>query len=126
MRTQAQPARPSDWPFTPLIENIASPPRWFTGNDGQVHLVYELLLTNALTVSDAVSMVTMLDADPGATPGYGSSKELSGPDYSLLPLSAIGPTASHWPANNRSCPRPRSTRPSSRRANTPASPSATE
>ena len=34
--------------FTPVTEAVASPPRWFPGDDGQVHLQYELLLTNSV------------------------------------------------------------------------------
>lgn len=60
-------AQSADWQFTPLIENVVSPPRWFIGTDGQVHLVYELVLTNALTVPATVSTVSVLDVDSGAT-----------------------------------------------------------
>ena len=67
MHAQAQPAPPANWQFTPLIETVVSPPRWFTGTDGKVHLVYELLLTNALTVPATVSTVAVLNAKSGAT-----------------------------------------------------------
>lgn len=40
-------------------------PRWFTGSDGKARLVYELLLTNAMTVPATVSMVEVLDAESG-------------------------------------------------------------
>ena len=66
MHAQAQPAAPAGWNFTPLIESVISPPHWFTGTDGKVHLVYELLLTNALTVPATVSSVAVLNADTGA------------------------------------------------------------
>jgi hypothetical protein len=56
---------PTDWQFTPLTETVVAPPRWFIGTDGQVHLVYELLLTNALAVAATVNMVTVLDASSG-------------------------------------------------------------
>ena len=67
VHAQAQPAAPAGWNFTPLIESVISPPHWFTGTDGRVHLVYELLLTNALTVPATVSAVAVLNADSGAT-----------------------------------------------------------
>ena len=39
-----------DVQFTPVTQAVASPPRWFQGDDGQVHLQYELLLTNAVSL----------------------------------------------------------------------------
>jgi hypothetical protein len=45
--TQVQPV--SGGQITPLLESTLSTPRWFTGTDGQAHLVYELMLTNVLT-----------------------------------------------------------------------------
>ena len=63
----AQPAPPGDWQFTPLVESVLSPPSWFTGSDGKVHLVYELLLTNGLPVPATVSTIAVLDATTGAT-----------------------------------------------------------
>src|SRR5262245_46187166 len=65
--TRGQPAPPAEWQFTPLVDTILSPPRWFTGSDGQVHLVYELLLTNALTEPATVSAVAVINAESGAT-----------------------------------------------------------
>ena len=53
--------------MTPLLDSVLSPPHWFTGSDGQVHLVYELLLTNAIPAPMTVSAVEVLDADSGAT-----------------------------------------------------------
>src|SRR5664279_2400716 len=67
VHAQVPPAGPEGWHFTPLIENVISPPHWFTGADGKVHLVYELLLTNALAVPVTVSNVEVLNADSGAT-----------------------------------------------------------
>ena len=31
---QVQPAPPVNWQFTPLIENVLAPPRWFVGTSG--------------------------------------------------------------------------------------------
>lgn len=52
--------------YTPVIQAVHSTPRWFTGSDGQVHLVYELLLTNAFPVPVTVSAVEVLDGETGA------------------------------------------------------------
>ena len=65
---QAPAARavlPGDWQFTPLLEDVHSPPRWFVGTDARVHLVYEVALTNVLAVPVTVSAFTVLDADSG-------------------------------------------------------------
>src|SRR5215217_6037414 len=53
--------------LTPLLDSVLAPPHWFTGTDGQVHLVYELLVTNAIPVPVTLSAVEVLDADSGAT-----------------------------------------------------------
>jgi hypothetical protein len=52
--------------YTPLIQTVPTPPRWFPGSDGQVHLTYELLLTNGFPVPVTVSAVEVLDAASGA------------------------------------------------------------
>jgi peptidase M23-like protein len=51
--------------FTPAVMRVMSTPRWFTGSDGRVHLVYELELTNALNVPTTVTAVTVRDAANG-------------------------------------------------------------
>ncbi len=67
VRAEATPMPSANsWQFTPLLGSTLSPPEWFTGSDGQVHLVYELLLTNALPVPVTVSGVEVLDASTGA------------------------------------------------------------
>src|SRR5215213_7018393 len=53
--------------LTPLLDSVLAPPHWLTGTDGQVHLVYELLVTNAIPVPVTLSAVEVLDADSGAT-----------------------------------------------------------
>ena len=55
----------TDEQYTALIQSVPSPPRWFKGTDGRVHLVYELLLTNAFPVPVTVTSVEILDADQG-------------------------------------------------------------
>src|SRR5688500_5841890 len=56
-----------DTQFTPLLDSALSPPRWCTGTDGQVHLVYELVLTNAIPAPITRSTVEVRDAESGAT-----------------------------------------------------------
>ncbi|MEO8506877.1 MAG: M23 family peptidase, partial [Betaproteobacteria bacterium] len=82
VHAQAQPAGPEGWHFTPLIASVISTPHWFTGTDGKVHLVYELLLANALAVPVTVMAVEVLDAVSGAT-----QVRLTGP--SLLSAMSI-------------------------------------
>lgn len=36
--------------YTPVVMSVHSTPHWFTGADGRVHLVYELMLTNGFPV----------------------------------------------------------------------------
>jgi len=43
-----------------VIESVLSPPRWFEGDDGRVHLAYELLLTNVSSVSVQVASLEVL------------------------------------------------------------------
>jgi hypothetical protein len=47
--------------FTPVLQSVPSPPRWFEGDDGRVHLEYELLLTNASPVIVKVASLEVLD-----------------------------------------------------------------
>ncbi len=49
--------------YTPVVASVFAPPKWFTGTDGQVHLVYELVLTNAFPVPATVTSVEVLDGD---------------------------------------------------------------
>ena len=53
--------------ITPLLDSTLSTPRWFTGTDGQAHLAYELLLTNAVPAPVVLNTVEVDDADTGAT-----------------------------------------------------------
>ncbi len=65
---QSSPLTASDsGRITPLLDSVLSPPSWFTGSDGRVHLVYELMLTNPLPAPVTVDMVEVLDADSGAS-----------------------------------------------------------
>lgn len=83
-RAQLTTPAPAVWKFAPLLEAVHAPPRWFEGSDGNVHLVYELLLTNAMTVPATISMVEVLDATSGAT-----LMRLS--DQSLLAVMSLPP-----------------------------------
>jgi Peptidase family M23 len=52
---QAAEARPSavdagGSQLTPVVQSVPSPPRWFRGDDGAVHIQYELVLLNTLPV----------------------------------------------------------------------------
>jgi len=42
---QATPTAGAAEQYTPVLESVPSPPRWFEGSDGRVHLVYELFLS---------------------------------------------------------------------------------
>ena len=53
--------------LTPLLDSTLSVPRWFSGTDGKAHLVYELLLTNAIPAPVTLSALEVRDADTGAT-----------------------------------------------------------
>src|SRR5258705_8804829 len=62
-----QPQSVGGGQLTPLLDSTLSVPRWFTGTDGKAHLVYELLLTNAIPVPVTLSALEVRDADSGAT-----------------------------------------------------------
>lgn len=61
----ATPVATSGDQFTPLIPGIETAPQWFRGSDGQVHLVYELFVTNAINVPVSLTALQTLDADTG-------------------------------------------------------------
>jgi hypothetical protein len=58
---------PTNSQLTPLLDNTLSTPRWFTGTDGSGHLVYELMLTNAVPTPVTLNTVEVHDAASGAT-----------------------------------------------------------
>src|SRR4051794_2994824 len=64
---QATPTPSTGEQYTPLLQSVHSPPRWFSGADGKVHLVYELLLTNAFPVPVTVTSVDVLNAENEST-----------------------------------------------------------
>ena len=84
-----------------------APPRWFFGTDGRFHLVYELLLANAMTLPATVSAVTVLDADSGVTLAHLAVPSLlehmslvMTPDTPsvTLPVAAMGARSNSWAA----------------------------
>lgn len=52
--------------LTPLLDSTLSTPHWFSGTDGKAHLVYELLLTNAIPAPVTLNALEVRDADSGA------------------------------------------------------------
>lgn len=66
-RAPATPAAEPGNLLTPVLASVPTPPRWFTGSDGQVHLVYELLLTNPTGVAVTVTAVEVIDPATGAS-----------------------------------------------------------
>jgi hypothetical protein len=44
---QATPVPQAEMQYTPLLASVPTPPRGFHGSDDQIHLVYELMFTNA-------------------------------------------------------------------------------
>ena len=63
VHAQATPVPAAGPQYTPLLPSVPAPPRWFNGADDQIHLVYELLLTNAFPVPVEVTTVEVLEAD---------------------------------------------------------------
>ena len=64
--------------LTPVLPSVFSVPRWFLGDDGKVHLVYELFLTNALRVPATVTQLDVLDGSTGRVITSLSGGDLSG------------------------------------------------
>ena len=65
--TEVRPTQPSGASqLTPLLDSTLSTPHWFSGTDGKAHLVYELLLTNAIPAPVTLNALEVRDADSGA------------------------------------------------------------
>lgn len=88
-----------DAQLTPLLDHVLSPPRWFTGSNGQVHLVYELVLTNAVPMPVTVTEIEVRDVASGTTLARLTGESLaaamslaSSPDAPdvLLPPATVG------------------------------------
>ncbi len=85
--------------YTPVVQSVPSPPRWFPGADGQVHLVYELQLTNGFPVPVTVTSVEVLGGNPGRPLAQLGGAELTaamsllatgGAPTTTLPPSGVG------------------------------------
>jgi murein DD-endopeptidase MepM/ murein hydrolase activator NlpD len=59
---QATPMPQTGMQYTPFLVSVPTPPRWFRGADDQIHLVYELMLTNAFPVSVDLTALEVLNA----------------------------------------------------------------
>jgi murein DD-endopeptidase MepM/ murein hydrolase activator NlpD len=82
-------ARASALQFTPVVQRVMSPPRWFEGADGRIHMKYELELTNAATVGLDIAAVEVRN-------GAGRPIETLSGDRLRAAMSALGslePTA---------------------------------
>jgi hypothetical protein len=89
----------SDDQYTPIIQSVHATPRWFLGADERVHLVYELLLTNALALPATVTSVEVLDGAGGRVIATLAGADLSaamslltgpGEPATMLPPSTVG------------------------------------
>jgi hypothetical protein len=52
--SRAEPSSPvarAETILTPVTQSVPFPPRWYQGDDGRVHLQYELILTNTVPLS---------------------------------------------------------------------------
>jgi hypothetical protein len=91
-RSQGTPVPAAQFQFTPLLPSVLSPPRWFHGADEQIHLVYELLLTNAFPVPVEVTTVEVLDAGTGRSLATLTGETLA-TAMSLLPAPSTAATS---------------------------------
>ena len=91
-RAIAVPAAPferagADQTYTPVIQDVLSPPRWFRGVDGRVYIEYDLRLINGFPVP---ATITSIEVRRGRG---GKLAELTGDDLATA-ISPIGsPTA---------------------------------
>ncbi len=90
-------ASPAAEQFTPAVMRVMSQPRWFTGTDALVHLVYELELTNGFPVPVTVTGVQARDAVSGTV-----LQSLSGDglDAALSPLAGPATKKTELPASS--------------------------
>ncbi len=83
--------------YTPAILKVMSPPSWFRGADGRVHLTYELEVTNGFPVAVTVTDVEVLDLRSGESVASLSGDRLTA-SMSLL-TSGTQPTTVLDPSN---------------------------
>jgi hypothetical protein len=79
--------RPGVDRFTPLVQRVQSPPRWFRGTDGLIHIAYDLMLTNGLAVPATLESVTVRRAGRGG----GTLERLSGAELEAA-MSLVAPS----------------------------------
>lgn len=63
--------------YTPVVASVFSTPRWFTGSDGQAHLVYELSVLNAFPVDVTLAELAVLDGGSRAPVATFSGADLA-------------------------------------------------
>jgi pimeloyl-ACP methyl ester carboxylesterase len=49
--------------LTPVLQSVLSPPRWYPGDDGRVHVQYELMLTNTLALPVDITTLEVSDGN---------------------------------------------------------------
>lgn len=76
--------------YTPVVMSVPTVPGWFTGSDGQVHLVYEVTLFNAFPIDVTLERLEVLDGSEVIATLDG--EELSSA-WSLQPLGVPRPDA---------------------------------
>ena len=47
--------------LTPVVQSVLAPPRWYRGDDGRLHVQYELQLTNTIPLDVDVTDIGVLD-----------------------------------------------------------------
>lgn len=95
-RVATAPERAVEQTYTPVIQRVLAPPRWYRGIDNRVHIEYELQLVNGFPID---ATVTELAVRRG---GGGTLADLAG-DELLAAISPIGAPATNEttiPANS--------------------------
>src|SRR4051794_15590732 len=91
---QATPAPQTEMQYTPLLASVPTPPRWFRGADEQIHLVYELMLTNAFPIQVDLTALEVVNAD-GTAVAFLNGKALK---TATSLLTTTTPTTSFAPS----------------------------
>jgi hypothetical protein len=93
--------------FTPVIQSVNSPPRWYEADDGRFHVAYEDILTNAFPVQATLRSLEV------RTRGGRTVATLSGDELTaaVSPLegrtsrsSSSTPRRSRWPGSTSASP----------------------
>jgi hypothetical protein len=92
----ATPVATSGQEFTPVIPRVHTSPQWFPGSDGQVHLVYELLLTNTINVPVVITSLDIIDTATGSVIASLSGSDLEAATSTLTaytePTTTLAPS----------------------------------